>query len=101
MNEVDDTENKHRDQIDRKTQSFGHLPYLEFMITAAGETGLATGKRLPKKTLENWIKNNWPASLGAPTDRKVVYMATFLRRPDDEKGGYFRTEGGPAIEGPD
>ena len=63
------------------------FPYLEFMIRAAREAPIAPDGRTPKKSIEAWLYQNWPQRLGEPTANKVATMATFLRRPEDEKGG--------------
>ena len=63
-------------------------PYLRFMIEASNKLALSGEHRLLKKNVVEWLKSNWPSStLGKPTDVKIDYMATFLRRPEDESGG--------------
>ena len=63
------------------------FPYLAFMVHATKSGLLTPGKRVPKKVIEQWLKNNWPVELGNPTPTKLATMATFLRRPEDEMGG--------------
>ena len=67
------------------------FPYLAFLVKAAREMPLSPTKRTHKKTIEYWLRENWPQSLGQPTDYKIRSMATFLRRPEDEKGGIQRS----------
>ena len=65
-------------------------PYLAFMLRAAREMGLGPGTRTPKKTIEAWLRENWPDQLGELSERKIKNMATSLRHPKDERGGYFK-----------
>jgi hypothetical protein len=65
-------------------------PYLAFMLRAAREMGLGAGTRTPKKTIEVWLQENWPDQLGELSERKIKNMATSLRHPKDERGGYFK-----------
>ena len=65
-------------------------PYVAFMLRAAREIGLEPGTRIPKETIESWLRENWPSELGNLTKRKMESMATFLRHPEDERGGYFK-----------
>lgn len=62
-------------------------PYLAFMNRAARECPFDPTGRTPKKTVRAWLEEHWPAELGQPTPTKLDSMATFLRRPEDEKGG--------------
>ena len=66
------------------------FPYLAFMITAARDAPFSSNGRTSKKTLEGWIRDNWPDELGVATETKITNMATFLRRPEDERGGMHR-----------
>ncbi len=52
--------------------------------------GLKPGTRTPKKIIEDWLRDNWPDHLGEPTKRKIEGMATSLRHPKDEQGGYLK-----------
>lgn len=63
------------------------FPYLAFMLAASRAAPLSSDGRVPKKTVEAWLRENWPNELGAPTPNKITNMATFLRRPDEERGG--------------
>lgn len=63
------------------------FPYLAFMIVAARDAPFSSKGRTSKKTLERWIRDNWPDGLGEATETKITNMATFLRRPEDERGG--------------
>ena len=65
-------------------------PYVAFMLRAVREMGLQPGTRIQKETIEGWLRENWPDELGDLTKRKVESMATFLRHPKDERGGYFK-----------
>jgi len=65
-------------------------PYLSFMIKAVAALQLSDERRLPKDEIKRWLKDNWPCDLGELSDTKLFYMATFLRHPDDEKGGHFK-----------
>jgi len=65
-------------------------PYLAFMLRAARELNLKPSTRNPKDIIEGWLRQNWPDELGEPTNRKVESMATFLRHPEDQRGGYFK-----------
>lgn len=67
--------------------SLKHFPYLAFMLSAAKNGPFSTGRRVPKKVIEDWLRKNWPRPLGEPTPNKTTNMATLLRRPEDEKGG--------------
>lgn len=64
-----------------------HFPYLAFMVRASQVGPFTPGTRVSKKTIEQWLRKNWPDSLGEPASNKIINMATFLRRPSDEKGG--------------
>tara|TARA_R110000787_G_scaffold73456_4_gene163702 strand:- start:7593 stop:8237 length:645 start_codon:yes stop_codon:yes gene_type:complete len=62
-------------------------PYIEFMLTAAKELNLSAEIRINKREVTRWLEENWPIELGRKSDRMIQYMATFLRRPEDLKGG--------------
>jgi hypothetical protein len=62
-------------------------PYIDFMLRVVRELELSPEHRMPKKLIEDWIKKKWPPELGNNSQRKRELMATFLRHPDDEKGG--------------
>ena len=64
--------------------------YLAFMAKATRKMGLKLGIRTPKKTIEGWLRENWPDQLGEPSERKIKHMATSLRDPKDELGGHFK-----------
>jgi hypothetical protein len=61
--------------------------YLDYMNYAAEKLGSNPDLRTPKGHIEEWLRNNWPSDLPAPTSSKVGAMATFLRHPKHEKGG--------------
>ena len=65
-------------------------PYVEFMLRATREMGLKSGTRTPKKNIEGWLRDNWLDHLGEPTKRKIERMASSLRHPKDEQGGYLK-----------
>jgi hypothetical protein len=67
--------------------------YLAFMLRARRELGLGSKKRLPKKHIEDWIKDNWTKELGKFSQAKAGSMATFLRDPEDQKGGHYKSSG--------
>ena len=39
-------------------------PFMLYMIRASRELGLSAEKRLPKKKIVFWLRNNWPPELG-------------------------------------
>jgi hypothetical protein len=61
-------------------------PYLVFMLRIAEELRL-DGRRISKKTIYDYLEENWPPELGPPTRAKLTKMATFLGNPEHEKGG--------------
>jgi hypothetical protein len=65
-------------------------PYISFMLDASEKLGLSAERRPPKDELERYLEQNWPSHLGRPSGSKLGYMSTFLRHPEDEKGGHFR-----------
>ncbi|MDP6813461.1 MAG: hypothetical protein QF582_09650, partial [Alphaproteobacteria bacterium] len=54
--------------------------------------GLERGARIPKDKIEHWLRINWPDEFGSQSKRKIESMATFLRLPEDERGGYFKSD---------
>jgi hypothetical protein len=66
------------------------FPYLAFMVEAARKGPFSTVGKTTKKVIEAWLEDNWPEELGESTPTKIGYMATLLRRPSDERGGYPR-----------
>jgi hypothetical protein len=65
-------------------------PYVDFMVRAVAALGLTADQRVPKVTIEKWIRDNWRSELGQVSDKKVSSMVTFLRRPEDGKGGNLK-----------
>src|SRR5215218_6818136 len=65
-------------------------PYVAFMLQACQQLGLSADRRVTKQEIEAWIRKNWPRALGQSSSSKVEYMPTFLRHPEDEKGGHYR-----------
>ncbi len=62
-------------------------PYMQFMLEASAVLELSSEKRTDKKVIVNWLEQNWPDGLGEKSGRMIDLMATFLRRPEDKKGG--------------
>ena len=60
------------------------------MLQSCQKLGLSADRRVTKQEIETWIRENWPPALGRPSDSKIEYMSTFLRHPEDEKGGHYR-----------
>jgi hypothetical protein len=84
-----------RERLDEPSD--GYLPpFVAFMIGLVAKLGLRPDGREKKDTIEEFIRQNWLPELGQPSSEKVSYMATFLRPPDHQKGGNFRTAGSPA-----
>lgn len=72
----------------KSTELSGYIPpYIDFMLKAAKALGLSSDKTIVKKQVEHWLRENWPKELGTPTDNIIKYMATLIRRPDEQKGG--------------
>src|SRR4051812_45843667 len=65
-------------------------PYLAFMLSAVAALGLTRENRIPKSEVEQRLRENWAADLRAPSNAKVQAMATFLREPEDEAGGFYK-----------
>jgi hypothetical protein len=65
-------------------------PYLAFMLHACQQLGLSADRRVTKQEVEAWIREHWPPALGQSSNSKVEYMSTFLRHPEDQKGGHYR-----------
>jgi hypothetical protein len=93
----DNTANLHRSSQPRPTSARAETeaaatlpPYLSFMLGAARDLGASRNRRLPKQHVVSWLEQNWPRELGSPSGGKLEYMATFLRCPEDERGGHFR-----------
>ena len=66
---------------------FARFPYIKFLLEAASSNLFVGNKRVEKKLIEHWLDQNWPKELGIPTQTKIATLATYLRRPEDEKGG--------------
>ena len=68
-------------------------PYLKFMNSVAENLKLEPNDNRSKKKIEEFLITNWPEGFGQATTKnnepsnKVKNMATFLRRPDQERGG--------------
>lgn len=61
--------------------------YLDLMLKAVKALNLSPDKRANMDNIINWLNNNWPPDLEGKSDRMIKSMATFLRRPQDKKGG--------------
>ena len=64
-------------------------PYVAYMLRAISALDLRADTKLTKKQIEEWLRQHWPPELGQPSGSKIEYMATFLRRPEDERGGHY------------
>ncbi len=64
-------------------------PYLAYMLRAISALDLRADTKPTKKQIEDWLRQHWPPELGQPSGSKIEYMATFLRRPADERGGHY------------
>jgi hypothetical protein len=64
-------------------------PYVNYMLRAISALDLRADTKLTKKQIEDWLQQNWPPELGESSRSKIEYMASFLRRPEDAKGGYY------------
>ena len=66
-------------------------PYIHFMIRASRELEIHPDNMPIKDNVKEWLIANWPSEFGAldPNRRndEIEKMATFLRRPEDKKGG--------------
>jgi hypothetical protein len=63
------------------------FPYLGFLLQAARSGVFKGDEKVQKKTIEHWLRSHWPPDLGSMTETKIATLATYLRRPEDEKGG--------------
>ena len=70
-----------------KSPELTRFPYVRFLFEAASSNLFVGMERVEKKLIEHWLKQNWPKELGIPTQTKITTLATYLRRPEDEKGG--------------
>lgn len=72
-----------------KVQStdFKRFPYLNFLLQASTSELFNDKGRIEKKLIEHWLRQNWPEELGVATETKISTLATYLRKPEDEKGG--------------
>lgn len=60
--------------------------YMQFMLEAVKALELSEDKYVVKKTVENWLKDNWPDDIPYSSDKLLGYMATLIRRPRDAEG---------------
>jgi hypothetical protein len=67
-------------------------PYVAFMFRVVQALGLTQERRLTKDQVMHRLREMWPADLGEPSKGKIEFMATFLRHPEDEAGGYYKPE---------
>jgi hypothetical protein len=59
------------------------------MLRAIFALDIRADAKLTKKQIEDWLGQHWPPELGQPSKSKIEYMATFLRRAVDERGGHY------------
>ena len=64
-------------------------PYLAYMLRSISALDLRADTKPTKKQIEDWLRKHWPPELGQASESKIEYMATFLRRPEDERGGHY------------
>ena len=64
-------------------------PYVAYMLRAISALDLRADTKRTKKQIEDWLEKHWPPELGQASESKIEYMATFLRRPEDERGGHY------------
>jgi hypothetical protein len=64
-------------------------PYVAYMLRAISALDLGADTKLTKKQIEDCLREHWPPELGQPSRSKIRYMATFLRRTEDERGGHY------------
>ena len=69
--------------------------YIAFMLETAAQLGLTRQNRTKKTIIEQWLREHWPAELGKPSRDKVASMATFLRDPKYESGGFITDTASP------
>ncbi len=81
---------KHNQPREVKSPIPDGLPFLAFMCEAAKELQLP--RAIIKRDLEDWLRDNWPDSLGKISDRKIATMATYLRPVDAQQGGWWRDD---------
>jgi len=62
-------------------------PYVNFMLKAAKALNLSPDNRTNLDEVICWLDENWPVDLDGKSERMIKSMATFLRRPEDKKGG--------------
>ena len=63
------------------------FPYIRLLLSATASGLFVNNDRVEKKLIEYWLRKNWPMELGEATTTKISTLATYLRRPEDEKGG--------------
>lgn len=74
--------------------------FVAFMLETTAALGLVggrlpNGERMEPHKIRDWLGANWWPELGALSGAKLEMMTTFIRHPDDGKGGlYPRRNGG-------
>ena len=63
------------------------FPYVRLLLAATNAGMFKGNNRVEKKVIEHWLQQNWPPELGQSSPTKIATLATYLRRPEDEKGG--------------
>lgn len=73
---------------DSPISDLDQFPFLQFMLEVASLIESGEVRTHPKTELVGWLETHWPdEKIGQKTGNKIKLMATFLRRPDDAKGG--------------
>jgi hypothetical protein len=63
-------------------------PYLAFMIWVSRQLALSARANVYRRSdFRRWLKDNWPAEIASPSDRKLKMMTVLLGYPEDEVGG--------------
>jgi hypothetical protein len=82
--------NQSKNQVE--TKNLERFPYIRLLLAATNAKLFKGNGRVEKKVIEHWLQQNWPTELGNSTPTKISTLATYLRRPEDEKGG-LRSKG--------
>ncbi|MBK9586554.1 MAG: hypothetical protein KA099_11715 [Alphaproteobacteria bacterium] len=62
-------------------------PYMCLMLKGVKALNLSSDTRASMDDIMSWLEENWPSELEGKSERMIKSMATFLRRPEDKKGG--------------
>lgn len=82
--------------ISSENTTLGLSPYIGIMIAASNHFGLVNGQlpdgsRVMKDEVERWLDKNWTPDLGEKSPKMISNMATFVRHPDDGRGGNVKS----------